>query len=346
MKNILIALSGLSPQVITETVFALYKFNKILVDEIIILTTSEGKNRIYKNTVINSKTGIKTKYNLKDELKRLSKICKFTIPAVNHNKITVHCADDEDIELTDVSTILQAKAFPELIIRVLKKYTQNDNNVIHCSLSGGRKTMSFYMGMALSFLGRENDKLWHIVASKEFESSGKYFPEKKSEVSALTLSEISYVNLRPVLKQLLMKKEVAEFSFNDLVFQTQKLLKKHSSPKLIINCSTMYIRFSDNVPVKLSDTEFAIYYLICINKKEGCNTTISNISYTLCKDKDKIELYKKRVLTYINKLNKKIEKAVNDFDYAGKYVILGPRELRDGAGVYGITGEFEDLVLI
>ena len=46
MKNILLAVTGLSPQVITETLFALHQNNQ-RVDEIHIITTREGKECIY-----------------------------------------------------------------------------------------------------------------------------------------------------------------------------------------------------------------------------------------------------------------------------------------------------------
>lgn len=345
MKNILIALSGLSPQVISETVFALYRFHKTPIDEIVILTTVEGKDKINKNCIIDRKTGSKKYHNLKNELNLLSVFHKFRIPAVLENKIIVHIADDENIEISDVSTSNQAKAFPELIIRVLRKYSSVENNIIHCSLSGGRKTMSFFMGMALSFFGRSDDKLWHIVASKDLESSGKYFPETRAEIKSLTLSEIPFVNLRPVLTQIINKNDVNVFSFKDLVHHTQKLLKKYNSPRLSLNLRTHYIIFGENEPVKLSETEVIIYRFIHEKKKLGKYTFIDELSFKLWGDTLKLTLYQKRLLTYIKKLNDKIEKAINDIDYYGKYKILGPTELKEGKGMYGILADPEEIFI-
>ena len=45
MKNILLAVTGLSPQVITETLFALHQQNKTI-DTIHIITTRQGKEKI------------------------------------------------------------------------------------------------------------------------------------------------------------------------------------------------------------------------------------------------------------------------------------------------------------
>lgn len=345
MKNILVALSGLSPQVITETVFALYCENKTIIDEIIILTTIEGKNRINRNIFVNKNKG-KSEYDLKTELGRLSNIHKIPIPALVNNKITVLTAEDEASELSDVSTSNQAKAFPELIIRVLKKQTANEFNIVHCSLSGGRKTMSFYMGMALSFFGRADDKLWHVVASKEFESSGEYFPGKNSPDDVLTLSEIPYVHLRPILAQLVNNQMNEEFSFRDIVEHTQRLLKLYNSPKLKINLNASYISFGHNAPVRISQTELLMYRFILDMKKQGKFAFIDEISFKLWNDTTNLTLYQKRLLSYIRKLNDKISKAVNDIDYFGKYKIMGPTELKEGKGLYGVMAGPDEIEYI
>ena len=44
MKNILLAVTGLSPQVITETLYALHQINR-RVDAIHVITTRDGKER-------------------------------------------------------------------------------------------------------------------------------------------------------------------------------------------------------------------------------------------------------------------------------------------------------------
>ena len=46
MKNILLAVTGLNPQVITETLYALHQNNRY-VDAIHVITTRDGKEKIY-----------------------------------------------------------------------------------------------------------------------------------------------------------------------------------------------------------------------------------------------------------------------------------------------------------
>ncbi len=55
MKTILLAVCGLSPQVITETLYALHQSNRY-VDTIHVITTRDGKEKIYAE-LLGGKTG-------------------------------------------------------------------------------------------------------------------------------------------------------------------------------------------------------------------------------------------------------------------------------------------------
>lgn len=48
MKNILLAVTGLSPQVITETLYVLHQNNRH-VDAIHVITTRDGKEKVYSD---------------------------------------------------------------------------------------------------------------------------------------------------------------------------------------------------------------------------------------------------------------------------------------------------------
>ena len=54
MKNILLAVTGLSPQVITETLYALHQSGRY-VDAIHVITTLDGKKKIFEEAVENIK---------------------------------------------------------------------------------------------------------------------------------------------------------------------------------------------------------------------------------------------------------------------------------------------------
>lgn len=48
-RRVLVAVTGMSPQILTETVYALYTQQNWLPDEIFVLTTQTGYNNIVRN---------------------------------------------------------------------------------------------------------------------------------------------------------------------------------------------------------------------------------------------------------------------------------------------------------
>jgi hypothetical protein len=54
-----------------------------------------------------------------------------------------------------------------------------------CSIAGGRKTMSFYLGAALSLFGRPQDKLYHVLVTPEFESHPDFYWKPKKNINLM-----------------------------------------------------------------------------------------------------------------------------------------------------------------
>jgi CRISPR-associated protein (TIGR02584 family) len=72
-------------------------------------------------------------------------------------------AQDGLLPLADIRNRRDSETFLELILRVLWEKTSDPNTAVHCSLAGGRKTMSTYMALVMQMLGREQDKLYHVL---------------------------------------------------------------------------------------------------------------------------------------------------------------------------------------
>lgn len=71
---------------------------------------------------------------------------------------------------------------------------------LHCSLSGGRKTMTHYMGIAFQLFARPWDNLYHVMVAPEFEKVDKFFyPPKQAQTLTISnqdgsISSISTAN--------------------------------------------------------------------------------------------------------------------------------------------------------
>ncbi|MCX7088679.1 MAG: CRISPR-associated ring nuclease Csm6 [Methylococcales bacterium] len=103
--------------------------------------------------------------------------------------------------------------------RMVSKLTQNTDAAIHVSIAGGRKTMGYYLGYALSLFGRTQDRLSHVLVSDGYEGHPDfYYPSKKSRViytrdnrpldtqaAKIALAEIPFVRLRNDIPENLLR---------------------------------------------------------------------------------------------------------------------------------------------
>lgn len=252
-KNILVCVSGLTPQIITETLFALSVIQNIIVDEIFIITTARGKRVIQgKDSAANT-----PKSPLVKEIKNLCLRYELQLPKISEKNIIV--AKEESLELSDIRSDRDNILFPNKVSEFIKEISSDLDSTLYCSISGGRKTMSVHLSLALSLFGREQDRLLHVLTSEKFEFA-KFYPETKSEQSAIQLSEIPFVRLRHFITPNLEKKKLFAMQYTDIVEFTQKQLNiLSSSQKLILNIEQKEIRY-DDYSIKLEPILFAVYF--------------------------------------------------------------------------------------
>jgi len=168
-REILIFVAGATPQIITETLYGLMLTRKPQVrpDELFVLTTAAGRDKI------------------REELLRKGRLRDFfrefglkEIPFGEEGIIVL--TDIQGNPLEDIRGAEQNEAVGDLIADFIRKKAGNPASRLHCSLAGGRKTMSFYLGSALQLFGRPWDRLYHVLVTPEFESHPDFYfkPEK------------------------------------------------------------------------------------------------------------------------------------------------------------------------
>jgi hypothetical protein len=87
--------------------------------------------------------------------------------------------------LDDIREGSHNEALGDFIAGFIREKSQDSNTRLHCSLAGGRKTMSFYLGSALQLFGRPWDKLYHVLVSPEFESHPEFYYKPRKDRSYL-----------------------------------------------------------------------------------------------------------------------------------------------------------------
>ncbi|MCD6297859.1 MAG: TIGR02584 family CRISPR-associated protein, partial [Deltaproteobacteria bacterium] len=171
MKNILLAVTGLSPQVITETLYALHQNNRNI-HGIHVITTRDGKERIYAD-LLAGKNGCYFKY-----------LEEYGIEpsGIDFGPGNVHVVMDEHgNELPDIIRETDNEHLIKKCLELAFRFTSDPENCVLFSVAGGRKTMSSCLTLAAQMYGRKQDRLYHVLVSPEFESSRDfYYPPKKS----------------------------------------------------------------------------------------------------------------------------------------------------------------------
>lgn len=203
-REILIFVAGTTPQIITETLYGLIVGKKppVIPDEVYILTTEIGKRRIQEELVHKGRlAGFRKEFGLHE------------IPFVDNNIILL--TDSQGQALDDIREADQNEAVGDLIADFIRKKAGDPTSRLHCSLAGGRKTMSFYLGSALQLFGRPWDRLYHVLVTPEFEShpeffykpkknrllcvkssDGKVFKKLNTKDAHISLAEIPFLSLR------------------------------------------------------------------------------------------------------------------------------------------------------
>jgi CRISPR-associated protein (TIGR02584 family) len=209
-RRILLAVSGLTPQVVTETIHALAtnKTDPFVPTEIHILSTVEGANRA-KLTLLSDKPG------WFHQLCREYKLNGIAFPEEN---VHVLC-DHEGQPLEDIRTERENESAADCITEKIRELTLDSACALHVSMAGGRKTMGFFAGYALSLFGRPQDRLSHVLVPSDYESASDFFypsPVRRvieghgqkpldSAEARLMLASIPFVSLRHGLPQQLLE---------------------------------------------------------------------------------------------------------------------------------------------
>ncbi|MCM8793851.1 MAG: CRISPR-associated ring nuclease Csm6 [Candidatus Omnitrophica bacterium] len=340
MKNILFCISGMSPQVITETLYVLLIEKKIEIEEVWALTTEKGK-KLISELILDKKNG--AIYKFYEDFKLQPKKILF-----NSDQIIV-CKDSKGNYLKDIRNEDDNRQIANHILQIMKTLTEDPLTQIHGSVAGGRKTMSVYLALAFQALARNQDHLYHILVDPpELEGSRDFFypvPGVKSyqvhgknipaERVKLELAEIPFLKLRehiPAIKDL-------PNSWEELVMRMQSLLT--SQP--IINPVEIILEKNKKAKFKIGEKEASLQdkwimlYLFFIKKKQNfckenlcqrcgnCFLRIDDIGeqfsdetkeeYKYIKgefsgytEQDKLKLDREQIRSYISKINREIKK--------------------------------------
>ncbi|MDY0331670.1 MAG: CRISPR-associated ring nuclease Csm6 [Thiomonas sp.] len=165
-QRILLAVTGLSPQIVTETLHALLSRpgQAWIPDEIHLVSTAKGADNA-RLQLLSEKPG--WFHRLRSDYK---------LPAIAFPESHIHVIRRADGSLLeDIRDDADNALAADFICEKVRELTADAQSELHASIAGGRKTMGFYLGYAMSLYGRPQDRLSHVLVSEPFETQKDFF---------------------------------------------------------------------------------------------------------------------------------------------------------------------------
>lgn len=358
-RHILTALLGRTPQVLTETLYALCVDQSIPISAVWAISTQDGMQAAL-DKLLDPRRG---------RFYQMQKDYPAQCGQVRFSAEQILVAQDGLLPLADIRNRQDSETFLELILRVLWEKTSDPNTAVHCSLAGGRKTMSTYMALVMQMLGREQDKLYHVLLTpSEAEHHAEfYYPASVSQILPLPdsgtfdsakvkveLVEIPYVRLRERLPVEVLERRA---SFAELLQWTQaEIAALPRAPMLQLIPQRRLLRLGGR-EIELPPIEFCLYWHFAersqkrpqtipreayeqyFEKPEGSAflaaasvndlktkyRALEGAAGMLKRFEDSLQRDKgltlERLLQYISKINRKLDLALSDLESADLYRI-------------------------
>lgn len=210
-KTVLVALVGMSPAVLTETVYALATQSPAVVPErIVVLTTTGGRDAVVRTLLTPPKPGSNTPWgHFAMEMVR-----RGLDPdgRLRFGEADIHCIPSAKRDyLGDVASREDNALLADFLLDELRRHTENPSTRVVASIAGGRKTMSALLLSCMTLLARRQDSACHVLVSPPYDnprlSPPFLFPEERlshtldgkkhpSSKARIDLIDVPFVKIR------------------------------------------------------------------------------------------------------------------------------------------------------
>jgi len=269
---VLVFVAGASPQIITETVWALTTTDCPTTD-VYVLTTARGRDAIAAALL-----------GHRGQWRRLvtayPRARRFRLGA--RNVIVLH--DGRGRPLEDVRSSEDNRAAADQIVRFVAEHTREGAPPLHASIAGGRKTMGYLLAAALMLYGRPEDRLSHVlIRPSALEGTDFHFPPRRApavlthrradgtivRVPArdvrIELADLPFPRLRAVGDISRMR----DRPFSVVVQELQEDLARLVDPHVEIDSRRGTLSCGE-LTVRLSPLRAALYTELAERRRSGC----------------------------------------------------------------------------
>jgi|ERR1051325_2929844 CRISPR-associated protein (TIGR02584 family) len=288
---VLLSITGQSPAVLTETVWALAQEKPVMIPHrVVVMTTTEGRETLVRELLSPPENCVwdQLRRRLEDLGHNLSGRLQFGQTPQDIRVFTIFDPKlKRNRELADIATEEENMAAADCIMETIRGLAMDDDVRLVASVAGGRKTMSALLFSVMSLLGKEDDLLTHVLVNEPFESRGLkprfYFPLGKglvhngtdregnpvsigSDKAKIQLGKIPFVALRNLFERDLKKKQ----SYSRLVQHCQNKADEYArqNVRLAIRRSRREVLINDH-PLMLSNLQHLLLLFLAENAIAG-----------------------------------------------------------------------------
>jgi CRISPR-associated protein (TIGR02584 family) len=263
---VLLTVTGMSPAILTETVWALAQENPPVVpDRVVVLTTTAGKAQIEEELFtlqphFDNQCGWDC---LREKLRERGHDVKGPLrfdPSSDDVRLFHRWQEKSHRKtaLSDIRTAAENDAVADYILEVLRTFVEDADSAVIASIAGGRKTMGTLLYACMTLIGRETDRLTHVLVSEPFDDPRLkprfYFPDQPHK--ALKIEEKTVYASEARI-------DLADVPFVPLqnLFQKQFVKKPCSFTRLVQSCRSDMRRIAINgirLKIRRSRTGFEV----------------------------------------------------------------------------------------
>lgn len=243
---VLLAVTGMTPAVLTETVWALaHEQPRVIPNRVVVVTTRRGHERLERELFTPVGKGKPGLWQLlrdqilgpdlkESSLLTLDPIREITAPNPRTGRSEA---------LEDFRTSKENAAMADFLLEQVRFFVENPEVKLLTSIAGGRKTLGALLYACMSLLGRETDRLTHVLVTEPYDHPELkprfYFPEQpaqelttvdrktvRASQARIDLGDIPFVPLRNLFEREFVRKPG---SFTELVSRCQLKVKEVAS---------------------------------------------------------------------------------------------------------------------
>jgi CRISPR-associated protein (TIGR02584 family) len=272
---VLVCLAGMSPAVVTETLYALAVNGRppVIPRRVCVVTTEDAYGKVFSSL-----------FGSAGAIRRL--VSDYRLPD------TIHCSIDDIFvirsrsgkPLSDIRSSADSSDAGEFMAKVLSELHSDPAVEIHCSIAGGRKTMSALLALALQTCARAGDRLYHVLVNEPFERIPDFFypPRQRklydldgknvdSRKARIELAEVPMIRLGAVAESLGLGSEVLALRARKI----EEAANRSFQPAPVeLDFKECELRFKTSI-VRMPPQEFILYALYA-TLRQWCNSCKKN----------------------------------------------------------------------